>query len=224
MLYDNPLEILEAMGFDGAFGMREWFGRFHVEDLEAIAQGLFHMQRGEYITWPSRSEESDDLFEQELNDAAHDLDIPYRRGLLSCEAIALAPSCLSFGVTRDYLLDKTKQFFSHHVQHALPEGSSFEEDERQGEHHLRLRLAEPSYQYVTLVRLPTHYMYRGMSEIRLELHRLIHDAIRAYSLSSLYVAPPGKSVRALHWDGAQFVDALWGITGDEYHHGVPLRA
>ena len=221
MLYDNPLEILEAMGFDGAFGMREWFGRFHVEDLQAIAQALFHMQCHEHVTWEARSEEASYLFEQELKDAALDLAICYRRALLCHEGHFISPSYYTFGVNQRYILEKVEQFFTHYIIPSLSRKASVEAYEYQGESHLKLQI-EASYLQATIVRLPMHYVYPTMGHIRADLQRVLHEAIRAYAMSSMHDASTGKSVRAWHWEGIHFVDALWGIT-EEHDHSMSMR-
>ncbi len=209
-MYNDATEIIEALGFNPAFGVREWLGDLHVDDVTACAEALDAMQRGVKMRWLAMSEEADFLFTELIDDCAHELGIEHEE-LAPCDDF-VRPSFLSFGVSPIYIIKKIEQFFRTHCLGHTPKRytMTYQRTANKDEWHITLQNIENGWRDATLVRLPVHFKYADHGEIRCELSRMLQEAIRRYGLCRYYDAH-GLSVRRLHWEGVQFVESLWGM-------------
>jgi hypothetical protein len=212
-MYTDTAEIVEALGYNPAFGMREWFGDIHVDDVLAVAELLDLRQRGMRGGWVAPSEEACFLFSEQVDAFAMELDIPpLVEQVPLAPSVYVMPSFKSFGVAELYILEKIQQFFMMYCMEGRPEAREIRVmlNDPKDEWHLNLYNPENSYRQMTLTRVPVHYRYGAHHELRFELGRLIQDAVRVYGLSSEFFAG-GLSVRQLHWEGMRFIESLWGM-------------
>lgn len=207
--YESEVEVLEALGFDPAFGRREWIEGFHVQDLLALARGVYAAQRGA-VSWREVELEEqrieDMLFLEDLCELASELGIEevskHDTGAL------LEPSFLSYGVGIGYVLDKIVAFFEEVALEESQVAMTVTVKRFQDELHVELSAVE-GYRRVTLLRVPCRYTYKDHGEVRFECVRLMQEALSVYTRSYLYEPRGGRSVRRLMWEGARFVEELW---------------
>lgn len=211
-MYTDVAEIVEALGYNPAFGMREWFGDIHVDDVLAAAELLELRQRGIHGGWVAPGEEACFLFSEQVEAFALELDIPPLAHTPPTPSVYVMPSFKSFGVGELYIMEKIKQFFMMHCMEGRPEPREIRcvLNDPEDEWHLNLYNIKNSYRQMTLTRLPVHYRYGAHHELRFELGRLIQDTVRVYGLSYEFFAG-GLSVRRLHWEGMRFIESLWGM-------------
>lgn len=213
-MYVDTTEILEALGVDPAFGLCEWVGDRHVDDILAIAEVLYMRQRGIEVSWIAPGEEADFLFTEDLNQSAEELGIRARSDEEASRvpAACVSPSFKSYGVNGEYVAQKVYNFFMMHCAPRHPEHVTFVQglNRNHDEWHVDVKHIERGYTLHNLARLPVHYRYARRADLRLELGRLLQEAIRLYGVSDYFFAD-GMSVRHLHHEGMHFVEALWGL-------------
>lgn len=202
MSYRDPLEVIEALGFDPVFGHREWTdGGLHVSDLSELARGLCFAQH-QRVSWDHDAIEGDP-FKSYFDAYAEELLI---EPSIAGEVVELAPSFRSWKLDARYTAHKLTELFNEIVVSHEPQRQAILNDrsDELGEYHV-------SISRVTLARIPTRYVYKTHQQLRGDLMRYVVEAANNFILSSMYSYK--GTTRSLHHELVNAVDAIWGFDG-----------
>jgi len=201
MLYENPIEVLEAMGYDPAFGARDWFGDHHVGDLRALARGCWCAQRG-----PVRYKRLvyGDPFGDDFERWKRELMIdPIDEGT----AQWIEPTYYSYRPTLAYVAQKMADFLTL-WRMMNPDIDYFDEGFVHEGRRYEVYLVHKSG-VTNLATFPDHAVMRSPWEIKAELTRRLFEMLSDVSVQRTLSS---RDYRAPLVEAAKYVDALWGFS------------
>ncbi len=198
--YEHIIDVIEALGFESAWGGRDWVGDYHREDLYALAQALHLSQIGQ-VSW--RSKVARDPFRQDYEQRLEELMItPKNRGSL----YQVAPSYYTYRPSPQYLLDATLRFYQEYLPdaYALPQ-ITYERTDRE------FSIVSPSEwsDGVLLATLNTRHEYENGPGMRAALTRLLCQVNE--SLISNYGLGARGRKRDYFTYAMAYIDELWGV-------------
>ena len=198
MLYDDSVEVLEALGWSAALGDQDWAYGYHVEDLLALADALYMAQR-EPVKW--KSQVMGDPFGREFEARARELLIkPVKHGP---QARWVKPSYLTWKPVTDYLEAKVLEFFWQE----LPEDYRV--------YPLSLRRDRGGVELVhaqgfVLCKLTQWHAYEDASHVKAALMRALVRGCEVVWERRLMSSWPGVNERHYFHHVTQYLDRLWG--------------
>ena len=205
--YEDPIDVLEALGYDPAFGSREWVDSYHVDDLTALSEALFYSQTGE-VRW-DRTAVNGDPFGKKFEELGKELMIDIAAASRSIIAPReVSPSYYTWRPGADYLVYKICEFFSKpriegmvastlHVEHV--EGNYIK---------ISASSSYNSSQREELVELSRSHDYLSSAQLKGDLMRYMFRALENAERQRTC----GYSIgyRPLYAVAVQFIDAIWG--------------
>lgn len=194
-LYDNQIEILEAMEVETSWGSRDWIDGFHRDDLHALSLALLHAQSSP-VVWESKV--AGDPFRQDFMRLCKDLLIKPPANTRG-SAKEVHPSYLTYRPGVDYLTEKVLHFFTTHLEDRarLPSLHT-----RQNERKRYFWMKDHTSKLVKLCDISLMNEYENGTRLKAEL--LYH----LYKVCDARNDYAGK--RQLYYEAMKYVDALFG--------------
>ena len=194
-LYDNQIEVLEAMGVETSWGGRDWIDGFHREDLHALSMAILHAQSSR-VVWQSRV--AGDPFKRDFMRYCKDLLVEPVTSLRR-PSTQVHPSYFTYRPGLDYLTERVLHFFKEHLEEAARIPSLIAKISV-GDQCFFMK---DSDKHVCLCRIPTTYDYEDATRIKAELLRTI------YKINDER-ADYHRGRRQLYYEAMKYVDALFG--------------
>lgn len=202
MTYNDPLEIIEAFGYDPAFGQREWIDGHHIADLRALAQALYFAQRGP-VSWGERSTHGD-LFGADFERLRRELMIEHRH-VMPCRAVE--PSFFSWRPPCEYILHKIISFLTQDLPSQFSSAPLKVTYDERGRHAILKE--DDDLRDFEVLKLPLYLEFLSAEQIKGDLMRFLLMAVARAEEGRLCGF---DGYRALFSHAVHYVDVLWGST------------
>lgn len=206
MLYEDSVEVLEALGFEAALGHQEWLEGYHVDDLLALADALFWAQhcpvrwKPQVVGDPFRA-----LFERE---AAALMIRTVTRGTPR----VVTPSYFTWKPPTDYIQHKFIEFFWE----ALPE--PYRVYKLHAKRHGSEFVFSIEDEGTLLYKMPAWSGCDDATRVKAELTRaLITACSRIVDMRYVMESPSKVNTRDYFYYAMLFVDRIWGSAPSEEH-------
>lgn len=201
MLYEDPIEIIEALGLNPVFGRREWFDGMHVGDLRALVDALY-LAQSRRVRW-DRNKIHGDPFNVDFQRSARELMIDVSS---SGPYVEVAPSFYTYRARTDYLVELLVRFYTDELPpDARPKNVSVERADR-----VSVIVSHDSVSRCVLNEIPEWYEYKSAQHLKGELLRFLFEAselVFSRSTNRYKVKPRDYAFRAVC-----FADELWGAS------------
>ena len=207
--YEDPIDVLEALGYDPAFGSREWIDSYHVDDLRALSQALFYSQMCE-VRW-DRTVVNGDPFGRALRDLGDELMIEVK-GATVLTPREVSPSFYTWRPGGDYIVYKICEFFGSPRIDGM-DAISLQLDYSKDRRYVSILAGRSVYgpqgtNRKTLVKIPLFHEYLSSAQLKGDLMRYMFEALAEAERDRVC----GYSIgyRPLYATAVQFIDAVWG--------------
>lgn len=205
--YEDPIDVLEALGYDPAFGSREWVDSYHVDDLTALSQALFYSQICE-VRW-DRTVVNGDPFGKKLVELRKELMIdgvaPNRSAITPRE---VTPSYYTWRPGGDYIVYKICEFFTKPRMEGMTAVTIYVEPAESNYVSIQAGTSRnPNYRE-ELVKISRSHDYLSSAQLKGDLMRYLLRALE--TAETQRVCGYSIGYRPLFAVAVQFVDAIWG--------------